>query len=89
MMANIVAVEHIDGLPAFQQPAFERNSLRLPGGIGLSGSGSASGKTGLAMGGGVPLFHNGECVGAVAVSGIAHDDEPVAEVGAAALRTDS
>ena len=41
------------------------------------------------MGGGVPLFHNGECVGAVAVSGIAHDDEPVAEVGAAALRTES
>jgi glc operon protein GlcG len=40
---------------------------------------------GLAMGGGVPLFHGGECVGAIAVSGIAHDDEPVAEAGAAAL----
>ena len=34
------------------QPAFERNSLRLPGGIGLSASGSTSGKTGLAVGGG-------------------------------------
>ena len=40
---------------------------------------------GLAMGGGVPLFHEGECVGAIAVSGIAHDDEPVAQAGAAAL----
>ena len=40
---------------------------------------------GLAMGGGVPLFHAGECVGAIAVSGIAHDDEPVAQAGAAVL----
>jgi glc operon protein GlcG len=40
---------------------------------------------GLAMGGGVPLFHEGECVGAIAVSGAAFDDEPVAQAGAAAL----
>jgi len=39
----------------------------------------------LAMGGGVPLFHGGECVGAIAVSGIAYDDEPAAQAGAAAL----
>jgi glc operon protein GlcG len=40
---------------------------------------------GLAMGGGVPLFHDGECVGAIAVSGVAHDDELVAQAGADAL----
>ncbi len=40
---------------------------------------------GLAMSGGIPLFHEGECVGAIAVSGIAYDDEPVAQAGAAAL----
>jgi glc operon protein GlcG len=43
---------------------------------------------GLAMGGGVPLFHDGECVGAIAVSGMAHDDEPVAQAGAVALGTE-
>lgn len=40
---------------------------------------------GLAMGGGVPLFHDGECVGGIAVSGMAHDDELVAQAGADAL----
>ena len=40
---------------------------------------------GLAMGGGLPLFHDGECVGAIAVSGAASDDEPIAQAGAAAL----
>jgi glc operon protein GlcG len=40
---------------------------------------------GLPMSGGVPLFHDGECVGGIAVSGIAHDDEPVAQAGADAL----
>jgi uncharacterized protein GlcG (DUF336 family) len=40
---------------------------------------------GIAMPGGVPLFHGGECVGAIAVAGIAHDDEPVAQAGARAL----
>jgi glc operon protein GlcG len=40
---------------------------------------------GLPMSGGVPLFHDGECVGGIAVSGIAEDDEKVAEAGAAAL----
>ena len=39
----------------------------------------------LAMAGGVPLFFDGECVGGVGVSGIADDDEKVAE--AAALPT--
>ncbi|HEY6256166.1 MAG TPA: heme-binding protein [Xanthobacteraceae bacterium] len=40
---------------------------------------------GLPMSGGVPLFHGAECVGGIAVSGIAEDDEKVAEAGAAAL----
>jgi len=40
---------------------------------------------GLPMAGGVPLFHGKECVGGIAVSGIAEDDEKVAEAGAAAL----
>ena len=40
---------------------------------------------GLAMGGGVPLFEEGECVGAIAISGAAFDDEPIAQAGAAAL----
>ena len=40
---------------------------------------------GLPMSGGVPLFGAGECVGGVAVSGIAEDDEVVAKAGAAAL----
>jgi glc operon protein GlcG len=40
---------------------------------------------GLPMSGGVPLFHGTECVGGIAVSGIAEDDEKVAEAGAAAL----
>jgi len=40
---------------------------------------------GLPMSGGVPLFHGKECVGGIAVSGIAEDDEKVAEAGAAAL----
>ena len=40
---------------------------------------------GLPMSGGIPLFFNGECVGGIAVSGIADDDEIVAKVGAEAL----
>ena len=40
---------------------------------------------GLPMSGGVPLFHGKECIGGIAVSGIAEDDEKVAEAGAAAL----
>jgi glc operon protein GlcG len=39
----------------------------------------------LAMSGGIPLMHRGECVGGIAVSGIAHDDEPAAQAGAGAL----
>jgi glc operon protein GlcG len=42
---------------------------------------------GLPMSGGIPLFFNGECVGGIAVSGIADDDEVVAKVGAEALST--
>lgn len=41
---------------------------------------------GLPMAGGVPLFHNGLCVGGIAVSGIAEDDEPAAQAGADALK---
>jgi uncharacterized protein GlcG (DUF336 family) len=40
---------------------------------------------GLAMSGGVPLFHDGECVGGIGVSGIATHDEVVAKAGAEAL----
>lgn len=40
---------------------------------------------GLPMSGGIPLFCKGECVGAIAVSGIADDDEVVALQGAAAF----
>ena len=40
---------------------------------------------GLPMSGGIPLFYNNECVGGIAVSGIAQDDEPVAQAGADAL----
>jgi glc operon protein GlcG len=40
---------------------------------------------GLPMSGGIPLFYHGECVGGIAVSGIADDDEIVAIEGAAAF----
>jgi glc operon protein GlcG len=40
---------------------------------------------GLAMSGGVPLFHDGECIGGIGVSGIATHDEVVAKAGADAL----
>jgi glc operon protein GlcG len=42
---------------------------------------------GLAMSGGVPLFFEGECVGGVAVSGIAEDDEVVALAAKAAFES--
>jgi glc operon protein GlcG len=41
----------------------------------------------LPIAGGVPLFYEGECVGGVGVSGIADDDEPVAQAGAEVLRS--
>jgi glc operon protein GlcG len=37
----------------------------------------------LGVDGGVPVFHEQECIGGVGVSGIDHDDEPIAAVGAA------
>lgn len=40
---------------------------------------------GLAMSGGIPLLYEGACVGGIAVSGIAQNDEPVAQAGADAL----
>jgi glc operon protein GlcG len=40
----------------------------------------------LGVEGGIPLLFEGECIGGVGVSGIDHDDEPVAEAGAAALK---
>lgn len=40
---------------------------------------------GLGMPGGVPLMHQGACVGGIAVSGVAFNDEPVAQAGADAL----
>lgn len=48
-----------------------------PGWLGFPG--------GLAMPGGVPLIYEGACVGAIAVSGVALNDEPVAQAGAGAL----
>lgn len=39
----------------------------------------------LPMPGGVPLFYRGECVGGIGVSGIADDDEIVAQAAADAL----
>jgi len=35
--------------------------------------------------GGIPIHHDKECIGAIAVSGIDQDDEPVAKAGAAAF----
>jgi uncharacterized protein GlcG (DUF336 family) len=43
----------------------------------------------LPIAGGVPLFHGDECVGGVGVSGIADDDELVAQAGAEALRSEA
>jgi uncharacterized protein GlcG (DUF336 family) len=39
----------------------------------------------LAVEGGIPIHHDNECIGAIAVSGIDQDDEPVAKAGAAAF----
>jgi glc operon protein GlcG len=40
----------------------------------------------LAVQGGVPIMHQGECVGAVGVSGVkSHEDEQVAKAGVAAM----
>ncbi len=41
---------------------------------------------GLPMSGGVPLFYERECVGAIAVSGIADQDEAAAQAGADAMK---
>lgn len=41
----------------------------------------------LGVEGGVPLMHQGECVGGIAVSGIDVDDEPVAKAGAQAFES--
>lgn len=42
---------------------------------------------GLPMSGGVPLFHDRLCVGAIAVSGIAEHDESAAQAGADCVKT--
>jgi glc operon protein GlcG len=39
----------------------------------------------LAVAGGIPIHHEKECIGAIAVSGIDEDDEPVAKAGAEAF----
>lgn len=39
----------------------------------------------LGVEGGIPILHEKECLGGVGVSGIDHDDEPVAEAGAKAF----
>jgi glc operon protein GlcG len=41
---------------------------------------------GLPMSGGVPLFYQKQCVGGIAVSGIAEQDEPAAQAGADSLQ---
>jgi glc operon protein GlcG len=41
---------------------------------------------GILIQGGVPVMHQGECVGAIGVSGVqSHEDEQIAQVGASAL----
>ncbi len=42
---------------------------------------------GLPMSGGVPLFYGRQCVGGIAVSGIAEEDEPAAQAGAEAMKS--
>jgi uncharacterized protein GlcG (DUF336 family) len=42
---------------------------------------------GLPMSGGVPLFYKRQCVGGIAVSGIADEDEPAAQAGAGTMET--
>jgi glc operon protein GlcG len=42
---------------------------------------------GLPMSGGVPLFYERQCVGGIAVSGIADHDEAAAQAGADAMKT--
>jgi glc operon protein GlcG len=42
---------------------------------------------GLPMNGGIPLFYEKHCVGGIAVSGIADNDEPAAQAGADAMKT--
>jgi hypothetical protein len=49
---HVVVYEAKAGKFPDEQPAFERNSLRRPGAIGLSASGSATGHTALNIGGG-------------------------------------
>jgi uncharacterized protein GlcG (DUF336 family) len=39
----------------------------------------------LGVPGGVPIVYEGECIGGVGVSGIDHDDEPIAKAGAEGL----
>jgi uncharacterized protein GlcG (DUF336 family) len=39
----------------------------------------------LGVDGGVPVIFEDECIGGVGVSGIDHDDEPIAKAGAAAI----
>jgi uncharacterized protein GlcG (DUF336 family) len=39
------------------------------------------------MSGGIPLFYERQCVGCIAVSGIAEQDEPAAQAGADAMKT--
>lgn len=42
---------------------------------------------GLPIQGGLPILHNGECVGAIGVSGVqSHEDEQIAQAGVSALR---
>jgi len=42
---------------------------------------------GLPMSGGMPLFHERQCVGGIAVSGIADQDEAAAQAGADTMKT--
>lgn len=56
----------------------EDTSKDRPGLLGLPGR--------LAVQGGLPIMHEGECVGAVGVSGVqSHEDEEIAAFGIAAL----
>jgi uncharacterized protein GlcG (DUF336 family) len=42
----------------------------------------------LGVPGGIPIIYKGECIGGVGVSGIAEEDEPVAQAGADAMNSE-
>jgi glc operon protein GlcG len=58
--------------------AFAKRVQEKPGFLGVPNC--------LGVEGGIPVLHEGHCIGGVGVSGIDHDDEPVAIAGAEAFQ---